>query len=757
MKKTDEKKSIPHPNDAPSLQTKSVLFFAVLFLVAFIPRLVHLLSIANNPFFHFPIIDAQTYDDWAQAIAKGHWIGDKVFWQAPLYPYFLAIIYRIFGHDLFLARLIQLLLGSVNCLLLYKVARAVFNSKVALIVFLIASFYGPFIFFEAELLNPVLVIFLSLSLILVLLSFDRQPKTIKLLAAGVILGLSSITHGLTLIFLPFAILWTVVVLWKKQVATRKIVNYSLCLLIGFLLVIFSTTIRNWLVGKELVLVSSNTGINFYVGNNPDYDRTTSIRPGIEWEELIQGPMREGMMKSSERSAFFWKQALSYMTGQPISYLRLLFKKFLLILDGYEIKRNQDMYMFRSFSPVLSVLLWKGLIYFPFGILLPLSLIGMIIFWRDRHNSKSKALEPILILYFILSQVIALLLFFVCDRYRLPLVPFLIAFAGYALYRLYEILKTKKSKDIVALLALFLIFALVSNISRHEPTAKDQAEEHYNLGTVYGRQQKADQAVEEYEKALSYQPDHLMTHFNLAFLYQQHQKTQEAIDEYQQVIKLFPDAALAYNNLGQIYEQKGDRQTAEQLYLKASELHPLLPDPLYNLGNVYSTEGKYAESKDRFEACIKVDPAYYKAYNGLGDYYYRTGETDQAIEFFHKALRIRPDYEVAHSNLGTAYIQKGDRQAAFSEFSRASQINPNYGPAHLNLGNYYLEQRDLQKAIGEYERAKELLPRDPRVHYHLAVAYVMSGFQEDAIAELNTALSFDSSFVQAKELLERIKK
>jgi tetratricopeptide (TPR) repeat protein len=743
--------------DSSSARLKSFYFHILLFSIAFIPRLIYLLTIKDNPFFNLPIIDCQTYDELAQNIAKGNWIGDKAFWQAPLYPYFLGMVYSIFGHDLFLARFIQILLGSVNCLLLFRIVKSVFSSKIAWIVFLIASFYGPFLFFDAELLNPVLIIFLNLCLVLTLFSFLSSPNKTKLFLAGIILGLSSITHGLVIVFLPFALLWIVTLLLKNKWATGKILHYSIFLVFGFLLVISTTAIRNWLVGKDLVWISSNSGINFFIGNNPDYEKTVSIRPGIEWEELIARPIQHGFQTPSKRSSFFWREAFSYVTGQPFSYLNLLLKKFLLILNGYEIKRNQDMYLFRDYSFVLRLLLWKWLIYFPFGVLLPLSLTGIIIFWWDRSKSKTKGPKPLLILYFILSQILALLFFFICDRYRIPLVPFLIIFAGFGLYRLYEMVKTKASKNLLIFLSIFFVFLFISNVRRHKPTVKDQAEEHYNLGMVYGREQKFDQAIREYNQALAFQPDHLMAHFNIAFLYQQENKIEEAEEKYQEVIKLLPQAALAYNNLGLIYEQKGDQLKAEELYAQASRFHPLLPDPLYNLGNIYAKEGKYPQAMEKFDSCLKVDPTYYKAYNGMGDLYYRSGETDRAIAFFQKAIKIQPDYEVAHNNLGTAYIKKGLRQKAFSEFEEAIKINPHYGPAYVNIGNYYLEQEQVQKAIAEYQHALNLTPNDSRVHYHLAVAYLMSGSKENAMAELNQALSCDSSFVQAKELLERIQK
>jgi tetratricopeptide (TPR) repeat protein len=736
---------------------ESIFLYVILFCIAFLPRLLYLLSISHNPFFHFPVIDGLTYDDWAQEIAKGHWIGDKVFWQAPLYPYFLGIIYSIFGHDLFLARFIQILLGSANCLLLFRITRMAFNSRVAWIAFLIASFYGPFLFFDAEILNPVWIIFFNLCLILVLFSFSRSLKKNHIFLAGIVLGLSSITHGLVVVFLPFVLIWIIFLLLKNKLPRGKIVKYSIIFLIGFLLIVSITTVRNLLVGDDFVWISSNSGINFFIGNNPDYDHTTSIRPGIEWEELIQRPMQHGFMKPSERSNYFWGESFSYITRQPISYLELLFKKFLLILDGFEMKRNQDMYLFRDYSFILEVLLWKWLIYFPLGLVLPLSLVGIIIYLKDRSRPEGKDPKPLLILYFVLSQVLALLFFFICDRYRIPLVPFLIIFASFAIYQLYRMIKSKQSREYIVYLPLLLVFIILSNFHRHPVTAKDQAEEHFNLGTVLVEQLQPESAEREYKQALTYEPNLLTAHFSLALLYQKENRTAEAEKEYHQVLQILPQTALAYNNLGLIYEGQGDLSKAREMYQQASRFHPLLPDPLYNLGNLDAEEGKYPQAKVLLDSCLKIDPHYYKAYNGLGDYYYRSGDVDKAIGLFQKALALHPDYDIAHNNLGSAYAQKGMKQMAFEEFQKAIQINPNYGSAHLNMGNYYLEQQQVPKAIDQYKQAVALLPNNSRTHYHLAVAYLMAGFEKDAVAELDTALSIDTSFVQAKDLLERVRK
>src|SRR5215813_7619925 len=92
----------------PPLQKAAVAIFAV----ALTLRLIHVWQIRHSPFFTVLIGDARGYDEWAQRIAGGDWIGHDVFYQAPLYPYFLGIVYTIAGRNLLIVRLCQAAIGS---------------------------------------------------------------------------------------------------------------------------------------------------------------------------------------------------------------------------------------------------------------------------------------------------------------------------------------------------------------------------------------------------------------------------------------------------------------------------------------------------------------------------------------------------------------------------------------------------------------------------------------------------------------------
>src|SRR5215510_5412721 len=105
---------------APAARVSGTLGRSALlvFALALAVRLVHVWQISRAPFFDMLMGDARGYDVWARQLAGGDWIGRDVFYQAPLYPYFLGVIYKLFGHSLLTVRIIQAIVGSLSCALI---------------------------------------------------------------------------------------------------------------------------------------------------------------------------------------------------------------------------------------------------------------------------------------------------------------------------------------------------------------------------------------------------------------------------------------------------------------------------------------------------------------------------------------------------------------------------------------------------------------------------------------------------------------
>ena len=167
----------------------------MLSIIALTVRLVYIWQIRQSPFFDVLMGDARRYDAWAMQIASGDWIGQDVFYQAPLYPYFLGALYAIAGHSLLLARVCQAVIGTAACVLLALAARRLYSERAGLIAGLGLALYAPAIFSDGLLQKSVLdVLFVCLVLWIISGLVDEPAKRSRWFWLGISLGGLALTR-----------------------------------------------------------------------------------------------------------------------------------------------------------------------------------------------------------------------------------------------------------------------------------------------------------------------------------------------------------------------------------------------------------------------------------------------------------------------------------------------------------------------------------------------------------------------------------
>jgi hypothetical protein len=140
-------------------------------LLALVVRLVYIWQISHAPFFTLRLGDAEAYHQWALRIAGGDWIGDGVFYQAPLYPYFLAAVYTVLGEGTAIVRFVQAVCGAASCALLAAAGMALFGPRGASAGVLLALY--PTAIFLDGLLEKTAIVSLLTAALLHLLSARR--------------------------------------------------------------------------------------------------------------------------------------------------------------------------------------------------------------------------------------------------------------------------------------------------------------------------------------------------------------------------------------------------------------------------------------------------------------------------------------------------------------------------------------------------------------------------------------------------------
>jgi len=533
-----------------SVKINQFIFPTFLFLFAFLCRIFFFLQLRNYPLLDYLGSDPRFYYQKALTLLEsGNWIGDKIFFASPFYQYFLALLFSLFGIDLLPVRIIQFLLGSFIAVLIYFIGDRCFDQRTGVLAGLIYCFYWLFPFYELTLEYDCVLLFCLVLAIALAVNFWETWRLHRCILLGLVVALSFTMRPNILIFLiPF---WLFLTGRENHLPFSKILLSVLLFIFGFTLFIFPITLRNYLVGKELVLISAHGGEAFYTGNNPYTDGSIAKLPwveihfaGEERDFLKAAAQETGKEGYRAASAFWYRKGVEFIRKNPRAALKLYLKKMHYLIKNYEIPDNND-YQFAKtyFHPFVRVLSRID-----FGLILALAVYGLMVGLRLRRES--------LFLYlYLLFTLPMLLLFPMISRYRLVIVPVLILFAGFALRRLSEGFDMGKGKRVVLFLPLFLSVNFLSNWNVHEEARF--AHSYLYLGRVMSKQGKGDEAIRYYQKALSAFPTYSEIHASLAFEYQKRGDRDEAMTHYKKVLQFNSNHAASLNNLALLEYERGN--------------------------------------------------------------------------------------------------------------------------------------------------------------------------------------------------------
>ena len=593
---------------------KELYIIIGIFVVAFAVRLIYLNQMKDSPMFDTLIMDSEYHDQWARMILRGEDFSEGAFFRAPLYAYFLASVYRVFGSDHVQVRLIQLLLGAVSCVLVYLLGKRVFDRRVAVIAALLASLNGVMIYFEGELLIPVLLVLLDLLLLLALFWAKERPSYGRWLACGAILGLSALARPNILLVGAALFLWIILCLGGKAGGKSKSLGYACIFGLGAALIISPVTLRNYVKADDLVLIAWQGGMNFYIGNNSQSDGTSATIPGARttwWgsygdAKIIAEETMGRSLKPSEQSRFWYVEGLKFIYHEPLSYVKLMLKKFILFWNGNELGNNRDLYFFTRGSSVLRLLLWRFVICFPFGLIAPLAVVGIIL----AHRAKK---DVLLLEIFLLVYMLSIILFFVNARYRVPLIPILILFAAYALNWFVVGIRERKYLPLAKYALVLLAFSIPINLSMPRYRTANLAHAHYTMGVLHTKKGDASTAVREFQKALEYNPYLSEAYVNLGALHGDLGKHRLALGYFQKALEHGADSAFILSNTGFAHFSLGATDQAERDYKLSLSLRGD-PEVHYLLGDLYFRKGMLQEAAAEFENTIRLNPKH-----GLASY------------------------------------------------------------------------------------------------------------------------------------------
>lgn len=771
---------------------------AGIFALALAVRLAYLVQMQASPCFDVPLMDAEYHDRWARMIAGGDWLGEEVFFRAPLYPYFLGLLYALFGADYTLVRGVQFALGALTCVLLYLLGSRVGGRSVGVVAGVIAALYGPFIYFEGELLLPVLeALFAAAALLSLSWALPSGGQSgarpgawwLPWLLAGLCTGLFAVTRPNILAFVPVLLGYMVVRLGWRMAARAG----AVCCL-ATALCILPVTVRNWVVGGDLVLISSQGGVNFYIGNNPRSDGTTAVVPGTRatwwggYRDVIHIAERaEGRkLRPSEVSSYWSRRAREFITGQPGAWLKLTGKKLVLFWYGHEIPNNLEIYPATWFSSVLRALLWEwGPVRFPFGLVAPLGLAGLALAVVRRRQ------ELAALILFVVVYSLTVVGFFVCARFRIPCVLPLIVLAAYGVVEGVRLVRAGQGRTLAAPLAVLVVAGFVANHDFFGRGQVDLAKTHLDFAACYTQKGQLEAAEGEYRLAVSHQPTRVEPRQGLAMCLLEQGRVDEARELFEEVLRIEPSRWEALVGMGDVLSKQERFEEALDYYRHAISVDPLgseayarLAVVLRNLGRddeaaaalaqgyrgapgdeaialqmseLALDEGDYAEVIRLAQTVLSRAPEAIQPRLILARAHANRGEMNDAMRFAREVLAARPDDAEALTVLGTCLWQVGRLDAAIEALRHAVALAPDAADAWSALGASYAYRSQLDKAVEACTRALELNPDDVQARFVRAGCLYDLGRHEEAAGECRDILRRMPDFAPAAGLLQQIEK
>jgi tetratricopeptide (TPR) repeat protein len=169
-------------------------------------------------------------------------------------------------------------------------------------------------------------------------------------------------------------------------------------------------------------------------------------------------------------------------------------------------------------------------------------------------------------------------------------------------------------------------------------------------TAYARNMVWQSEVALWEDTVKKSPMKTRPNYNLGLLYSKQGRNDEAINLYQTAIRITPYYYRPYNDLGNAYFNKGRLDDALKEYQTALTLNPDYPESHNNMGIIFAKKKHFGEAIREFDTAIKLKPNYADAHVNLGNVYYEQGLKSEAIKHYQNALKIKPDHITARSNL-----------------------------------------------------------------------------------------------------------
>lgn len=233
-----------------------------------------------------------------------------------------------------------------------------------------------------------------------------------------------------------------------------------------------------------------------------------------------------------------------------------------------------------------------------------------------------------------------------------------------------------------------------------------------IGEVYLLQNNYSNALNSFNRSLSYDSDNKNTLYNMAIVYGKLNQPEKAIETLQKIPE--PQADKVYYELGKNYEKMKNIDSAISNYLKAVEKNSQYFKAYLSLGNLYKFKKNLEEAQKYYFKAYQLSPKNYEINLNMAELYYDSGRYKDAISYYENALVSRPKDTI----LRLAYAQNLEKaqkyHAAENQYKNVLNVNPKNKTALDKIAFlYYRKLNNSELASNYFHKLIEYYPSDPK--------------------------------------------
>ncbi|MEM6839908.1 MAG: tetratricopeptide repeat protein [Cyanobacteria bacterium P01_C01_bin.120] len=242
------------------------------------------------------------------------------------------------------------------------------------------------------------------------------------------------------------------------------------------------------------------------------------------------------------------------------------------------------------------------------------------------------------------------------------------------------------------------------------TEVSTAENLTHRGQLLARQQRREEAIASYDRAVAIKPDYYQTWNNRGIALRNLGRYEAAIASYDRAVAIKPDYYQAWNNRGIALRNLDRDEEAIASYDRAVAIKPDKDEAWNNRGIALSELGRYEEAIASYDRAVAIKPDKDEAWNNRGNALSKLGRYEEAIASYDRAVAIKPDDHEAWYNRGNALDDLGRYEEAIASYDRAVAIKPDDHEAWYNRGIVLGKLRRLQEGSASLGKAFELNPQ-----------------------------------------------